>query len=151
MQIARTGASNYIPQYLWDVITCPCPWYLLLTHTSSIMATEFDPLSCLQWHPSYHKVIQLVCFGYKWRGVWLGKAIKAVSFTPLTLNDIVKASFSKQFNSHIPSHTHAHTTPPTQFLQHDVIVGCNTEFEKIQNPVIENEKQISPGQMMGWR
>ena len=22
--------SNYIPEYLWDVITCPCPWYLLL-------------------------------------------------------------------------------------------------------------------------
>ena len=22
--------SNYIPQILWDVITCPCPWYLLL-------------------------------------------------------------------------------------------------------------------------
>ena len=21
--------SDYIPRYLWDVITCPCPWYLL--------------------------------------------------------------------------------------------------------------------------
>ena len=28
---ART--SNYIPQYLWYEITCPCPWYLLLTQT----------------------------------------------------------------------------------------------------------------------
>ena len=26
--IWRTGTSNCIPQYLWDVITCPCPWYL---------------------------------------------------------------------------------------------------------------------------
>ena len=30
---SRAGTSNYIPQILWDVITCPCPWYLLLTHT----------------------------------------------------------------------------------------------------------------------
>ena len=29
------GHVNYIPQILWDVITCPCPWYLLLAHTSS--------------------------------------------------------------------------------------------------------------------
>ena len=29
-QVSRTGTSNYIPQYLWDVITCPFPWYLLL-------------------------------------------------------------------------------------------------------------------------
>ena len=24
------GKSNYIPQCLWDLITCPCPWYMLL-------------------------------------------------------------------------------------------------------------------------
>ena len=23
---SRAGASKYIPQYLWDMITCPCPW-----------------------------------------------------------------------------------------------------------------------------
>ena len=23
-------SNNHIPQFLWDVITCPCPWYLLL-------------------------------------------------------------------------------------------------------------------------
>ena len=26
--------SNYIPQILWDVISCLCPWYLLLTQRS---------------------------------------------------------------------------------------------------------------------
>ena len=36
-QVSRTGTSNYIPQYLWDVINCPFPWYLLLTYTSSYM------------------------------------------------------------------------------------------------------------------
>ena len=25
----ETGTSNYIPQYLWGVITCACPWYLI--------------------------------------------------------------------------------------------------------------------------
>ena len=29
-QVSKTGTSNYITQYLWDVITCPCPWYLFL-------------------------------------------------------------------------------------------------------------------------
>ena len=26
-QVSRGGTNNYIPQYLWDVITCPCPHY----------------------------------------------------------------------------------------------------------------------------
>ena len=34
-QVSRAGTSNYIPHYLWDVITCPCPWYMLLAHKSS--------------------------------------------------------------------------------------------------------------------
>ena len=25
-QVSRAGTSSYIAQYLWDVITCPCPW-----------------------------------------------------------------------------------------------------------------------------
>ena len=29
-QVSRAGTSIYFPQYLWDVITCPCPRYLLL-------------------------------------------------------------------------------------------------------------------------
>ena len=34
-QVSRAGTNNYIPQYLWGVITCPCPWYLLLAHKSA--------------------------------------------------------------------------------------------------------------------
>ena len=26
-QVSRFGTSNYIPQILWDVITCTCPWW----------------------------------------------------------------------------------------------------------------------------
>ena len=33
--VSWKAISNYIRQYLWDVITCPCPWYLLLAHNSS--------------------------------------------------------------------------------------------------------------------
>ena len=33
-QASRAGTSNYIPQYLQDVITIPCPWYLLLAQHS---------------------------------------------------------------------------------------------------------------------
>ena len=36
-QVSRGGASNYISQILWDVITCPCPWYLLLAQHTSYM------------------------------------------------------------------------------------------------------------------
>ena len=31
-QVSRAGTSNYIPRYLWDVITYPYPWYLLLAY-----------------------------------------------------------------------------------------------------------------------
>ena len=31
-EVSRAGTSNYIPQYLWDVITSPCPGYFLLAH-----------------------------------------------------------------------------------------------------------------------
>ena len=33
-QVSRAGTSNYIPHLLWDVITCPRPWYLLLAYGS---------------------------------------------------------------------------------------------------------------------
>ena len=29
-QVSKAETNNYIPQIVWDVITCPCPWYLLL-------------------------------------------------------------------------------------------------------------------------
>ena len=30
----RAGTINYIPRYLWDIITCPCPWCLVLAKHS---------------------------------------------------------------------------------------------------------------------
>ena len=38
--VSRTGTNNYIPHYLWDVITCPCPWYLLMAHSFYVAMTR---------------------------------------------------------------------------------------------------------------
>ena len=32
-KVSKAGTSDYIPQYLRGVITCPSPWYLILAHT----------------------------------------------------------------------------------------------------------------------
>ena len=40
-QASRAGTSNYIPQCLWDIITCPCPGYVLLTHTRPNYSIHF--------------------------------------------------------------------------------------------------------------
>ena len=34
-QVSRAGTSNYTPLLMWDVITCPCLWYLLLAQQST--------------------------------------------------------------------------------------------------------------------
>ena len=39
---SRSGTSNYIPQILWDVITCPCPWYLFAFQQVSIILSGKD-------------------------------------------------------------------------------------------------------------
>ena len=45
-QVSRAGTSNYIPRILWDVITCPCPWYLLLAqHSWNIPTGWFNPFN----------------------------------------------------------------------------------------------------------
>ena len=36
-QVSRAGTSKYIPQYPWNIITWPCPWYQPLAHQSPII------------------------------------------------------------------------------------------------------------------
>ena len=43
--VSRAGTSNYIPQYLWDVITCPYTWYLLLAHMACYVPFYSSPPS----------------------------------------------------------------------------------------------------------
>ena len=38
--VSREKTSNCIPRYLWDVINCSCPWYVLLAQKSSSMAIQ---------------------------------------------------------------------------------------------------------------
>ena len=40
-QVSRAGRSNYTPEVLWDVITCPCPWCLLLVQHFWYMITIY--------------------------------------------------------------------------------------------------------------
>ena len=47
-RVSRSGTSNYTPQYLCDVITCPCPWYLLLARESSNCSSQFTTCSTSQ-------------------------------------------------------------------------------------------------------
>ena len=47
-QVSREGTSNYIPQYLWDVITCPWPSYLLPAQHSSNINTTKHKYKCKQ-------------------------------------------------------------------------------------------------------
>ena len=36
-QVSTAGTSNCIPQYMWGVITCPSPWYVLLAYNFSFV------------------------------------------------------------------------------------------------------------------
>ena len=38
-QVSRAGTSNYIPQILWGVITCPCHWSCFWHNTPQMMCT----------------------------------------------------------------------------------------------------------------
>ena len=61
----KAGTSNYIPQILWDVITCPCLWYLfwhtnpqlkypsINPHHPSIMSQPDIVISSLMKHPQH--------------------------------------------------------------------------------------------------
>ena len=62
-QISRAGTSNYTPQILWDVITWPCPWYLLLIQHSlfvlrpSSLAPIYEDFGARSKYLRYGKVI----------------------------------------------------------------------------------------------
>ena len=43
-QVSRAETCDYIPQYMWDVIICPCLWYLPLAQKSSYV--KLFPFGC---------------------------------------------------------------------------------------------------------
>ena len=57
-QVWRAGTSNYIPQILWDVITCSWPSYLLLAQHSSyvrVCVCRLELNSENDLKPSWHQ------------------------------------------------------------------------------------------------
>ena len=52
-QVLRAGTRDYIPQYLWKVITCTCPRYLLLAHTPSYSSSSSDFIDTLRSNLTY--------------------------------------------------------------------------------------------------
>ena len=48
-QLSRAWTSNCIPKILWDVITCPCPWYLLQTPSSSYASLGLNQSKVHSW------------------------------------------------------------------------------------------------------
>ena len=51
-QASKAGTINYIPQLLWGVINCLCPWYLLLAQHSPYVACQTNPQINGTWSQS---------------------------------------------------------------------------------------------------
>ena len=58
-QVPRAWTSNHIPQYLWDVITSPCPWYLPLVHKYSVITKGQNRHLMMNW--LIQKLIPATC------------------------------------------------------------------------------------------
>ena len=64
-QVSRAaGISQFLPQYLWDVITCSSTWCLLLAQLSS----EVDPAGPVTYHMS--NIFQPWCTRAAWCFLW---------------------------------------------------------------------------------
>ena len=59
-QVSRAETSNYIPQYPWDVITCPYPWCVILAPKSSIVLMVLPCSFCC----SYIMVLYLLSISF---------------------------------------------------------------------------------------
>ena len=66
-QVLRAGTSNYIPQILWNVISCSCSWYPLVPWNVYIVTLHFCGSTWLTqityreypsaiWIVNFHKV-----------------------------------------------------------------------------------------------
>ena len=94
---SMTRTSNYIPQTLWDAITCPCPRCLLMSHKSSFVE-DTQPENTSERYGQEH-IIRIINFckqvvSHRWRQlaqrpythcVWMGiSAYFMICYTQLT-------------------------------------------------------------------
>ena len=80
-QVSRAGTSNYIPQHLWDVITCLCPWYLLLEHQSWYMLCPAS--TSMPSSSSVKKSIHYIWCAFRW--LFCTSEMHIFAFLPLLL------------------------------------------------------------------
>ena len=63
-RISRAGTSNYTPHLLWNVVTYPCPWFLLFAQHSPNQppthnkAVQKQTLCMSYWHSRHLTCIQ---------------------------------------------------------------------------------------------
>ena len=77
-QVSRAGTSHCIPQYLCDVIICPCRWYLLLAQHSSVLIYPLPGIFILN---ILKKIIELTHLHYVYHGCALRPILSPVPRT----------------------------------------------------------------------
>ena len=72
-QISMAGTKNYIPQYIWDIITCPCPrcfWHTC-PHTMYIVKSPYGTVlyhdNVMTWQHFWHYCITMTSLWARWR------------------------------------------------------------------------------------
>ena len=86
-QVSRAGKNNYIPQIMWDVINCPCFWYLhQAPHFSLINELCCHEVTCLRLNLSadvflydlYHLTVKINTESWVYLKVSVSKLLKMV-------------------------------------------------------------------------
>ena len=60
-QVSKAGTRDYTPQYMWNLITCPCPKYLLLAHKSTYVKGDNHHLLVPKKNGPYYQEPFYVC------------------------------------------------------------------------------------------
>ena len=113
---------NYISQYVWDVITCPYPWYLLLANESSIKVflTHYDlvtPYSVAQLSPPSVLCADLVTIG------------DTTMHNLVTIGIMRRLSHHRWHNYAQLSH-HRYYAPNHYWTNNNILsIGCTCKFQ----------------------
>ena len=112
--VLRTGTSDHIPQILWDAITCPCPWCLLLAHRSPCLVTSIHCTICIILFKDYvgqKNCLNLYSFCSSWPNLaseisWRYLALRAGTsdYIPQILWDVITCPCPDTCFWHIAPH-----------------------------------------------